>query len=68
MQLSSKSKLLNLPFRRSVESRPVLPGTQPPCHVDEPKVSDDGAAVLQEDVLRLQVLVHDSTVMQVPHP
>ncbi len=68
MQLSSKSKLLNLPFRRSVESGPVLPGTQPPCHVDEPEVGDDGAAVLQEDVLRLQILVHDSAVMQVPHP
>ena len=33
-----------------------VPGAEPPGDVDQPEVGDDGVAVLQEDVLRLEVL------------
>ena len=44
-----------------------MPGAQPPRHVDQPEVGDDGVAVLEEDVLGLEVLVHDAPVVEVPH-
>ena len=36
--------------------------------VDQAKVSDDGAAVLQENVLSLEILVDDAPVVEVTHP
>ena len=44
-----------------------MPGAEPPGHVDQPEVGDDGVAVLQEDVLGLEVLVDDAAVVEVPH-
>ena len=55
------------PFGRAVERRLVLSGAEPPGDVDEPEVGDDGAAVLQKDVLALQVFVHDAAVVKVAH-
>ena len=33
-----------------------MPGAEPPRHVDQSEVRDDGVAVLQEYVLRLEIL------------
>ena len=52
--------LLNLPPQTVwrlehllLRSRDGMPGAQPPRHVDQPEVGDDGVAVLEEDVLGL---------------
>ena len=45
----------------------MLPGAQPSCHVDQAKVGDNGAAVLQEDVLCLQILVNNPSVVKIAH-
>ena len=45
----------------------MLPGVaEAPRDGDEPEVGDDGVAVLEEDVLGLEVLVHDAAVVEVP--
>ena len=44
-----------------------MAGAEPSGDVNEAKVGDDGVAVLEEDVLRLQVLVHDAPVVEVAH-
>ena len=43
-------------MRSLLNSRDGVSGAEPSRHVDQPEVRDDGVAVLQEYVLRLEIL------------
>ncbi len=44
-----------------------LASAQTTRHVDEAKIGDDGATVLQENVLGLEILVDDALVVEIAH-
>ena len=42
-----------------------MPGAEPPRHVDQSEVRNDGVAVLQEYVLRLEILFGWTNYMRI---
>ena len=52
-----------------LNSRDGVPGAEPPRHVDQSEVRDDGVAVLQEYILRLEILfgwINDAYFTSIP--
>ena len=44
-----------------------MSGAQPLRHVDQPKVCDNGAPILQKYILSLEIFVHNALVVEVAH-
>ena len=48
-------------------SKPLVTGAKSPGDIDQPKVGDDGPPILQENVLRLEILVDNAPGVEVAH-
>ena len=48
-------------------SKPLVTGAQSPGHIDQAKVGDDGSPILQENILRLEILVDNAPGVEVAH-
>ena len=55
-------------YTQTFLSKPLVTGAESSGDIDQAKVSDDGTAVLQENVFCLEILVDNAPMVEVAHP